>query len=200
MIVAGLTGSIATGKSSVAAVLGAAGAVVIDADALAKAAVRKGTPVWQAIVDHFGRGILLSDGEVDRKKLGAIIFDDPNERKQLNALVHPYVIAETAKLLQRIEKSDPHAVVILDVPLLFEAEMDQDLDEIIVVYVPESVQLERLMARDHLTQEAAMARIRSQITIEEKKKRATIVIDNSADPPTTHRQILAVFGNLKTRA
>ncbi|MEE4264357.1 MAG: dephospho-CoA kinase [Desulfobacteraceae bacterium] len=200
MIVVGLTGSIATGKSSVASVFREAGAKVIDADRLARAAVKKGTPAWQTVVDTFGPGILLPNGEIDRPQLGAVIFNDPIQRDRLNAIVHPYVIAETAKMLKQIEIQDPQAVVVLDVPLLFEAGMDEGLDEIIVVYVPESVQRQRLMARDRLTLKEAMARIRTQIPIEEKKNRATIVIDNSTEPSVTRAQTLAVYQELKKRA
>jgi dephospho-CoA kinase len=200
VIVVGLTGSIATGKSSVASVFREAGAKVIDADRLARAAVKKGTPAWQTVVDTFGPGILLPNGEIDRPQLGAVIFNDPIQRDRLNAIVHPYVIAETAKMLKQIEIQDPQAVVVLDVPLLFEAGMDEGLDEIIVVYVPESVQRQRLMARDRLTLKEAMARIRTQIPIEEKKNRATIVIDNSTEPSVTRAQTLAVYQELKKRA
>jgi dephospho-CoA kinase len=200
VIVVGLTGSIATGKSSVASVFREAGAKVIDADRLARDAVKKGTPAWRAVVDTFGPGILLPSGEIDRPQLGAVIFNDPIQRDRLNAIVHPHVIAETAKMLEQIEIQDPQAVVVLDVPLLFEAGMDEGLDEIIVVYVPESVQRQRLMARDRLSVKEAMARIRTQIPIEEKKNRATIVIDNSAEPSVTRAQALAVHRELKKRA
>jgi dephospho-CoA kinase len=200
VIVVGLTGSIATGKSSVASVFREAGAKVIDADRLARNVVKKGTPAWRAVVDTFGPGILLFSGEIDRRQLGAVIFSDPIQRDRLNAIVHPYVITETAKMLEQIEIQDPQAVVVLDVPLLFEAGMDEGLDEIIVVYVPESVQRQRLMARDRLTVKEAMDRIRTQIPIEEKKNRATIVIDNSAEPSLTRKQALAVYRELKKRA
>jgi dephospho-CoA kinase len=200
VIVAGLTGSIATGKSTVAAVFREAGAVVIDADRLAKEAVKKGTPAWEAIVDHFGPGILLPDGEIDRPQLGAVIFQDPRQRDRLNAIVHPRVIEETAKMVQQVEESDPRAVVILDVPLLFEAGMDNGLQELIVVYVPEPVQCRRLMARDHLSEKEALARIHAQMPIEEKRRRATIIIDNSGEPSATRARTLGVYRKLKKRA
>jgi dephospho-CoA kinase len=200
VIVAGLTGSIATGKSSVASVFRDAGAMVIDADRLARDAVKKGTPTWQAVVDQFGPGILLPDGEIDRPQLGAAIFADPIQRDRLNAIVHPRVIQECARKIRQIEKQDPRAVVILDVPLLFEAGMEHGLDEIIVVYVPEAVQRQRLMARDRLSAQTALTRIRAQIPIEEKRKRATIVIDNSGDPSATRARTLAVYRKLKKRA
>ena len=200
MIVAGLTGGIGTGKSTVAAVFAEAGAVIIDADEIARDVVAKGRPAWCRIVAHFGRDVLLPDGDIDRKKLGAIIFNDTRQKAHLDRIVHPHVIAETKQQLKEIEKVQPQAVVILDVPLLIEAGMDRDLDEVIVVYTPEAVQLKRLMRRDRLTAAEGLSRIRSQMPIEEKKMRATVVIDNSASPAVTRKRVLTVFADLQRRA
>ncbi|MFZ0131475.1 MAG: dephospho-CoA kinase [Desulfobacterales bacterium] len=200
MIVAGLTGGIATGKSTVAAVFAAAGAVVIDADRIAHEAIAPGRTARDRIVARFGRDVLLPDGTIDRRKLGRIIFNDPQQKAQLEAIVHPEVKAETGRRLAEIERLESRAVVILDVPLLIEAGMDRDLAELIVVYVPEELQLERLMRRDRLTPAEALARIRSQMPIEEKKRRATAVIDNSASPGRTRAQVLALFADLKRRS
>jgi dephospho-CoA kinase len=200
MIVAGLTGGIGTGKSTVAAVFAEAGAVIIDADEIARDVVAKGRPAWCRIVAHFGRDVLLPDGDIDRKKLGAIIFNDPRQKVHLDRIVHPHVIAETEKQLKEIESVQPQAVVILDVPLLIEAGMDRDLDDVIVVYTPEAVQLKRLMHRDRLTAAEGLSRIRSQMPIEEKKRRATVVIDNSASPAVTRQRVLKVFADLQRRS
>jgi dephospho-CoA kinase len=200
MIVAGLTGGIGTGKSTVAAVFAEAGAVIIDADEIARNVVAKGRPAWCRIVAHFGRDILLPDGDIDRKKLGAIIFNDAQQKAHLDRIVHPHVIAETEQRLKEIERVQPQAVVILDVPLLIEAGMDRDLDEVIVVYTPEAVQLKRVMRRDRLTAAEGLSRIRSQMPIEEKKMRATVVIDNNASPAITRKRVLEVFADLQQRS
>ena len=196
MLIAGLTGGIASGKSTVSAFLENAGAVIVDADNIAREAVQKDRPAWLEIVGAFGRSILLPDGEINRALLGEIIFNDPDRKQILNRIIHPYVISETAARLAEIEKNQPGAVVILDVPLLIESDMNTGLSDIIVVYVPESVQIERLMERDALTQGQALARIRSQMPIEEKKKRATIVIDNSGIRENTRIYSLRVYQKL----
>ena len=200
MLIAGLTGGIASGKSTVSAVLAEAGARVIDADAIAREAARKGTAAYADIVAHFGRGILLPDGEIDRRRLGDIVFNDPVEKKVIESFIHPWVREETARRLERIRGDEPNAVVILDVPLLFEAGMHHGLAEVIVVVVPEAVQLARLMARDRLAPAEALARIRSQMPIEHKKALATRVIDNSGSREHTRTQTLEVYRSLRLRS
>ena len=199
MVIAGLTGGIASGKSTVSAFLKDAGAIIVDADKIAREVVQKGLPAWLEIVNTFGQSILLPDGEINRILLGDIIFNDPAQKQVLNQIVHPWVFAKTATRLTEIEKKKLNAVVILDVPLLIESGMDTGLSDIIVVYVPEQVQFQRLMTRDALTQKQALARIRSQLSIEEKKKRATIVIDNSNSPENTRSISLTVYQHLKEK-
>ena len=196
VVIAGLTGGIASGKSTVSAVLAEAGARVIDADGIAREAARKGTAVHADIVAHFGRGILLPDGEIDRRRLGDIVFNDPVEKQVLEGFIHPRVREETARRLERIRREAPDAVVILEVPLLFEAGMHHGLEEVIVVVAPEAVQLARLMARDRLAPAEALARIRSQMPIEQKKALATRVIDNSGSREHTRTQALDVYRGL----
>ena len=200
MIAAGLTGGIATGKSTVAAFFKEAGAKIIDTDLIARQAVEKGSAAWRRIVDHFGERILLPGGQLDRGALGDIIFKDAAQRRVLNAIVHPLVREQVDKRLADIETKAPTAVIIVDVPLLIEARMQEGMAEIIVVYAPEAVQLQRLMARNHLGRAAAAARIRSQMPIEEKKARATIVIDNSGPLSRTRRQTEKVYADLKRRS
>jgi len=168
LVIAGLTGGIASGKSTVSAFLEDAGAVIVDADKIAREVVRKNRPAWREIVRAFGQSILLPDGEINRILLGEIIFNDPAQKQVLNQIVHPEVIAESATRLAEIEKNQPGEIAILDVPLLIESGMDTGLSNIIVVYVPEPVQIQRLMIRDALTQAQAQARIRSQMPIEKK--------------------------------
>ncbi len=196
MIVAGLTGGIATGKSTVSAAFEDAGAIVIDADEIAREVVQKGQPAWQSIVDCFGRQILQPNKEIDRARLADIIFKHEEQKLKLNSIVHPHVIDETARRLEEIKKQRPDAIVILDVPLLFEAGMLEGLEEVIVVYTPEHIQLQRLTDRDHLSAEEAFSRIRSQMPIEEKQNKATIVIDNSHSRESTRRQAMKVFRRL----
>ena len=196
MIMAGLTGGIASGKSTVSGMLANAGATIIDADKIAREVVEPGTPAYNDIVSFFGRTILLSDGSIDRKALGDIIFNDLEKKKRLDAIVHPRVYQRTEALIADISTTSPDAVIILDIPLLLETGMRKNLAEVIVVYVPETLQLQRLMARDQIDADAARARIRSQMPIEEKRRLATIVIDNSGSMADTRRQSLAVYAHL----
>ena len=199
MIVAGLTGGIATGKSTVSTVFEEAGAIVIDADKIARDVVKKGRPAWQKIVTHFGQAILRPDGEIDRPRLAGIVFNDREQKLRLNRIVHPHVAEETSRRLKQIEQNRPDAVVILDVPLLLETGMDKGLAEVIVVYAPEDAQLERLMARDKLSKKEALSRIESQMPIENKKSSATIVIDNSTTRESARKQALDVFRHLQEK-
>jgi len=199
MIVAGLTGGIATGKSTVSAFFRDAGAIIIDADAIAHEAVRKGRPAWQAIVDHFGCQALLPDSELNRKYIGSVIFNDSSQKQILNDIVHPHVFQEIKIRLKNIALQTPDAVVIQDIPLLMETGVDRKMAEVIVVYAPQQLQIKRLIKRDKLSETEAIARIRAQIPIEEKKRRAGLVIDNSKSLAHTKKQTLAVYQELNTR-
>jgi dephospho-CoA kinase len=200
MIVAGLTGGIASGKSTVAGFLAEAGAQIVDADKIAREAAAVGTETWSRIVAHFGDGVLLNGGEIDRRRLGQIIFNDPVHKAHLNRIVHPVVMRESARQLERIRQRFPHAVAVMDVPLLIETGMHEGLTEIILVYVPEVLQLARLMKRDAIDRVEALARIRSQMPIEEKKRYATLLIDNSGSPAETRKRSLEVYEVLRGRA
>jgi len=200
VIIAGLTGGIASGKSTISRFLSDAGAHVVDADKIAREVVKPGTSGYDAILACFGRMILLPDGDIDRKRLGEIIFNQPDKKARLDAIVHPLVFERSAEMIAQIAAETPDAVVIMDVPLLMEADMERDLEAVIVVYVPETLQLERLMNRDGIDEQAAMARIRSQMPLEEKRKRATLVIDNSGSLSDSRREALAVFNLLKQRS
>lgn len=199
MIVAGLTGGIATGKSTVAKIFARAGAEVVDADAIARRLVAKGRPGWKKVVTHFGGTILRADGEIDRPRLAAMVFSNTTRKLTLNRLIHPYVRRQIAGILAQLRANRPDTVVILDIPLLFEAGMNRKLEEIIVVYAPESEQYRRLIRRDHLGPKAAWARIRSQMPIQEKCRRATVVIDNSGSRENTRRQTLKLYRTLRAK-
>jgi len=178
MRIVGLTGGIATGKSTVCRMFGELGAAIVDADAIAHQAVASGSPTWRKIVDWFGRDILQTDGQIDRKKLGNLIFEDAEQRAALNRIVHPVVFAQMDHHVRQLAAAGACELVLLDIPLLFESGMQQQIRPIIVVYLSPSLQLRRLMARDGISQAAAQARIRSQLPIESKKKHADYVIDN----------------------
>jgi len=198
MIAAGLTGGIATGKSTVAAVFEAAGVRLIDADRIARKAARKGSPAYREIVAHFGTEVLQNSGEIDRKHLATIIFNNPTEQRALERIVHPRVRRAIDRRIGRLREQAPDAVVVVDIPLLFETGLQKGLDAVIVVYAPEHLQIERLMARDGLSRPEALLRIRAQMPIEAKKALATYLIDNSGDLESTRAQALEVYRQLKT--
>lgn len=197
MQVIGLTGGIASGKSTVSRILKNAGAVINDADRIARDVVKKGLPAYREIIGAFGDNVLSPDGEIDRRVLGDIIFNDPRKKQLLNRIVHPYVSKETNLRLKHIEKTHPNTIVILDIPLLLEAQKHKDLSEVIVVYVPEHTQIKRLMQRDGISEADALARVRSQMPIEEKKDLATIVIDNSGTREKTRKRTIEIFQRFK---
>jgi len=196
----GLTGGIATGKSTVAVIFRHAGAKIIDADQIARNVVQKGLPAWQKIVAHFGPKVLMSNGQINRASLADVVFNDPIQKRHLNAIVHPYVHRKIEELMQQFIKTEINGVVVLDVPLLYEVGMDKDLDKIIIVYVPEAVQLDRLMKRDGLSEQSARVRIQSQMPIEEKRQRADIVIDNSGSLKATQAAAFKVYRALTAEA
>lgn len=185
----GLTGGIATGKSSVSAYLASKGALLIDADVIAREVMEPGHPVLAAAVQRFGQAILHEDGTLDRKKLGSIVFQHPEERKALEAITHPAIRKEMRERAAAYELKHPDKLVVSDIPLLYESGLEDGFTEIMVVYVPRAVQLERLMNRDQMTKADAEARIAAQMDIERKRERADIVIDNSGSWSQTEKQL-----------
>src|SRR5919201_4538087 len=194
MEVIGLTGGIASGKSTVAAMLRELGATVIDADEASRAVVEPGTPGLRAIVEAFGREVLDGD-RLDRWKLGAIIFADEAARRRLEAITHPLIRAWMAERQREAEERGEERVV-LDIPLLYENGLDRGLEAVIVVYPPTEVEMERLMARNRLDRKEAARRLGTQMPIEEKKARATYVIDNSGNREQTLVQVRRVWGEI----
>lgn len=187
-LVIGLTGGIASGKSTVSQMIKEQGIRVVDADVIAREAVAKGTPALQQIVQTFGEDVLLPNGDLNRQQLGAIIFSDEEKRKQLNAIVHPEVRKEMLK--QRDEGvSQQETFVVLDIPLLFESQLESLVDRIIVVYTTPELQLSRLMNRNDLSEEEALNRIHSQQSLEEKCKKADRVIENTQDLAFIRKQL-----------
>jgi dephospho-CoA kinase len=185
----GLTGSIATGKSTVANMLRRRGAVLIDADQVARKVVEPGSLGLNKIIENFGSEMVTAEGRLDRAKLGELVFNDEEARERLNALLHPLIIEEMKQLTGQSLKKEPHSIVIWDVPLLIEENLTQFVEQVIVVYVPESIQLKRLMERNQLTETEAIKRMKSQLSIEDKKKVADYIIDNSGSLEDTERQV-----------
>lgn len=185
----GLTGGIACGKSTVASQLVRRGALLVDADRIAREVVEPGSPVLSRVAEHFGAEVLLPDGSLHRKKLGEIIFANPAAREELNQLLHPPIRAMMRERMAALEKDHPDKLVVVDVPLLYESKLTFMFSEVMVVYVPRELQLERLMARDSISQEQAEQRLAAQMPIDEKRKLADVVIDNSGTLEETERQV-----------
>ena len=198
--IAGLTGGIASGKSTVAAMLAEAGARIVDADRIAHQVVLKGESAWQDIVDHFGSGILARDGQIDREALGAIVFNDTEAKKALNGIVHPRVFETMAQEIQSLAEAHPGDLIIMDVPLLIESGLHTSLPIVILVYVPEVMQQERLMRRDGLNAADAAVRIRAQMPIDAKRAHAHYIVDNTGDLGATRRQVLAIYRKILSGA
>ena len=184
----GLTGSIATGKSTVAKLFLSAGIPVVDADLGARAVVLPGAPGLADIIEHFGEAYLLSDGTLDRKRLGALIFSDREKRKELDVLlkerINDWIQAEKERYI-----SEGHNLIVLDIPLLYEGGYEDSCDAVMVVYVPEELQVQRLMSRNHLDADEAARRMQSQLSIEKQKELADFVIDNSGTIEETKKQV-----------
>lgn len=187
-VVIGVTGGIGTGKSTVTSILRELGAVVIDADKIGHEAYKPGTPAWQEVVEAFGKEILLPNGEVDRKRLGSIVFSDPKALARLNAIMHPKMFRMAQERIQQA-KAQGHQVIVLEAAVLLEAGWDPLVDEIWVVTAPEEVAVQRVQARSGLPREAVVARLRSQLPPEERIRRAQVVIDNAGSLEDLRRQV-----------
>jgi dephospho-CoA kinase len=195
-LLVGLTGSIATGKSTVSRMFAHLGARVLDADLLAREVVMPGQPAYLKIVEEFGGQVIQEDGTLDRKALGAIVFGDPAKRKRLEEITHPAIGARQQRILSVLDEEAYEGIVIWDVALLFEGGGESRMDRVVVVYADPDTELARLMARDRIPEADARARIASQMPIAEKAKRAHYVVDNSGDRAETERQVRTVNGAL----
>lgn len=185
----GLTGGIASGKSTVSAYLDSLNLPIIDADLIAREVMKPGSPAISEIREQFGADMLLANGELDRKKLGDIIFASPEKRNQLNDIVQGRIRAEIKRQLAECEKNNP-PLIILDIPLLYEEEYENQVDEIMVVYVDVDIQKARLRNRNkELTEEEALNRILSQMPLIEKAELADILIDNNGTIENTLNQV-----------
>ena len=193
----GLTGGIASGKSSVSAILAELGAVVIDADLIAREVVARGTPGLDAVVAEFGPELLTSEGDLDRPAMGALVFGDADARKRLEAIIHPLVHARSAEL--EAEAGD-HAVVVHDIPLLAEVGRAGSFDEVVVVDAPADVQVTRMVDDRGWTREDAESRIAAQATREDRLAIATHVIDNTGTLAELRARVEEIYAVLAARA
>ena len=196
MLKVGLTGSIAVGKSFVLGVLAELGCQVLNADVTAREVVAPGSPGLQLVVEAFGKEILTADGNLDRSKLGEIVFADEQKRLRLNSILHPFVIAAQDERMRKWESDDPKGIAVIDAALMIESGGYRRFDKLIVVHCRPEVQLQRLMSRDGLDRGQAEQRIAAQMAQEEKKKFADFLIDTSDGFEDARQQTEAVFRQL----
>jgi dephospho-CoA kinase len=193
----GVTGSIATGKSTVAAMLEALGARTIDFDVLSRVVVEPGKPAWKDIVAFFGEQVLHEDQSLDRGKLRDIVFKDMEKKKKLESFQHPRIGEEFIELVKQYAREDPNAIIQVVVPLLIEVNMHPLFHNLLMVYATEAEQKRRLMRRDGASEEMAMSMIRSQLSAEEKKGFCDLIVDNSGSLKETRSQVENIWHKLK---
>lgn len=173
------------------------GAPLIDLDILARHVVEPGKPAWKEIVDFFGRGILLHDGRIDRKRLSDMVFLDVEKRKKLESLTHPRIFDEMNRQVEQISAGTPEAIIQIGIPLLFELNLQHRFHKVLLVYSPPDVQIRRLMERDRISKEAANNILMAQMPIDEKTAHADFVIRNEGRIEETKRQVEEVWRKLK---
>jgi dephospho-CoA kinase len=197
MLIVGLTGGVASGKSAVSQILREEGAYLIDADQIARELVQPHTPTWKVLIRVFGKEILEKDGTIHRKKLAAKVFSDTQQRNLLNQILHPRIKKEMNRRVKEIGQKDPGAIVVIDAALLVELGDHREMDKVIVVTSTEAQQIERLRERDGLEKEEARKILSSQMSHEEKLKVADFVIGNEGSLEETRRKAKEVFQELK---
>jgi dephospho-CoA kinase len=193
MILIGLTGGVGTGKSAIAKMFKRCGAVVIDADALARKVVTPGKPAWRKIVRRFGTSVLNRDKTIDRHALGHIVFHDRTKLRLLERIIHPQVAREQVRLTNAIARKHRKAVVIYEVPLLFEAGVDKRVDKVVVVTADRETQIARLKQRNGLSRAEALRRIKSQLPLAMKVRHADIVLNGTCSRASLGRQVRALY-------
>ncbi len=195
-LIVGVTGSIACGKTTVADMMEQMGAPVIDFDIIARQVVEPGTSGLEKIVDYFGKQVLQEHGELDRKKLSKIVFQDSEKRKKLESITHPAIFEEFFKQVNEIAEKKPDAIIQVAVPLLIEFNMQYLFDKIVVVYIPEDKQTERLAKRDGITEGEAVDMLKSQMSINDKVGYADFIINNEGTLEETRNQVQALYQSL----
>ncbi|MEK6656675.1 MAG: dephospho-CoA kinase [Nitrospirota bacterium] len=199
MILVGLTGGIASGKSAASKIFKKLGAYIIDADVLAREVVEPLKPAWKEIVRSFGKGVLNKDNSINRKKLAEIVFNNKKKRELLNSIVHPRVLKRAKEIEKEIAKKDPEAVIIFDAALLIESVAYKKMDKNIVVYADEDVQVNRLIKRDGLTKDEAKKRIKAQMPLRQKVRFADYIIDGNKALNMVKKQAKAALGKLREK-
>ena len=197
MLIVGLTGGVASGKTAVSEVLREEGADIIDADQIARELVQPHGPAWNELVKTFGEEILQGDGSIDRKKLADRVFVDPNQRKLLNQILHPLITEEMDRRTREIGQKNPEAVVVIDAPLLIEVGYHRRVDKVIVVISNQAEQIERLKVRNGIKSEEALRILSSQMPVEEKAKLADFVVRNEGSLEEMKKRAKEVFKELK---
>jgi len=197
MLLVGLTGGVASGKTTVSHILRAEGAYLIDADEIARELMRPGTPAWQELSKAFGGEILDEHGAIDRKRLAARVFSDPGQRNLLNRILHPRIKNEMRRRLSEIHLEDPRALVVIDAPLLVETGEYREMDKVIVIVSNEAQQIERLKQRSGLSEEQSRRILSSQMSVGEKLKVADFIIPNEGPLEETRKKAKEVFEELK---
>jgi len=197
MLIVGLTGGVASGKTAISQILKEEGAYLIDADQIARELVQPHTATWNELIKVFGKEILQEDGSIHRKRLAAKVFSDPEQRNLLNQILHPRIKAEMNRRVKEIGQKDPNAMVVIDAALLIELGDHQEMDKVIVVTSTEKQQIERLKKRDGVDQEEAQRILFSQMPLEEKLKVANFVIQNEGSFEETRRRVKEIFQELK---
>jgi len=197
MLIVGLTGGVASGKTAVSQILREEGAYLIDADQIARELVQPHTVTWNELIRIFGKEILQEDGSIHRKRLAAKVFSDPEQRNLLNQILHPRIKAEINRRVKEIGQKDPNAIVVIDAALIVETGDYQEMDKLIVVTSTEKQQIERLKKRDGMEQEEAQRILSSQMSLEEKLKVADFIIRNEGSFEETKRRVKEVFQELK---
>jgi dephospho-CoA kinase len=198
MLRVGLTGGLASGKSFVAKRLAELGCRIIRADDLGHAVLAPDGEAYAAVIAEFGGAILKGDGTIDRRKLAEIVFDQPERLAKLNSLVHPAVFRRQEQMLARYAAEDPNGIAVVEAAIMFETGSHKRYQKLIVAVCPERMQMERAMSRDGMTREQALARLRRQIPLEEKRKLADYVIDTSGTKENTIEQTDAVYRSLRS--
>jgi dephospho-CoA kinase len=196
MLKVGLTGGIASGKSTVSKIFASFGAKVLDADEVAREILLPGQPAWTRVRQAFGQEFFHGDGKVKRKQLRKVVFADPEKRSQLNAIVHPEVMKEINRRAEILSSSIQTEVLLVDVPLLLEVGLAKRFDKIVVVYVGENVQINRLLQRDGISEEEAKQALKVQMALSKKVEQADYVIDNSGTLEETRGQVERVWREL----
>lgn len=200
MLRVGLTGGIASGKSTVARIFRELGAHVIDADRIAREVVPPGSQALARIVRAFGGEMLRADGTLDRAALGAVVFADAGKRRVLEGILHPLILDEIDRRVDELERSDPGAMVVVEAALILELGRQGEYDSLVVVWADEEQQRRRLMRRDNLSAEEVDRRLAAQMPLAEKRGRAQFVVDNSGDPAACRKDAERVYGELRRLA